>query len=105
MYAAKIQKRANAPFAVLYPAAGPAGLPGTRHQSRHQQLATRFARRLRTLLASIDFRQLAGPTAVFFLWPPRPCHGSPATTAQDHRRHRGAVDRHRQVQAGRVVLR
>ena len=100
MYAAKIQKRANTPFAVLYPAAGPTGLPGTRRQSRqtgHHQLATRLARRLRTLLASMDFRQLAGPTAVFFLWPPRPCHRSPATTAQDHRRHRGAVDRHRQV--------
>ena len=100
MYAAKIQKRANAPFAVLYRAAGPTGLPGTHRQSRqtgHHQLSTRFARRLRTLLASMDFRQLAGPTAVFFLWPPRPCHGSPATTAQDHRRHRGAVDRHRQV--------
>jgi hypothetical protein len=100
MYAAKIQKRANTPFAVLYPAAGPTGLPGTRHQSRqtgHHQLSTRFAHRLRTLLASMDFRQLAGPTAVFFLWPPRPRHRIPATTAQDHRRHRGAVDRHRQV--------
>lgn len=100
MYAAKIHKRAHVPFAVLYRAAGPAGLPGTRRQPRqagHHQLPTRFASRLRTLLASIDFRQLAGPTAVFFLWPPRPCHGSPATTAQDHRGHRGAVNRHRQV--------
>ena len=29
-----------------------------------------FARRLRALLASLDFRQLAGPMAMFFLWPP-----------------------------------
>jgi hypothetical protein len=99
MYTAKIQKRANAPFAALYRPAGLAELPGTRRQPRragHRRLAAGFGRRLRALLASLDFRQLAGPTAVFFLWPPRPRHG-PATTAQDHRPHRGAADRHRQV--------
>jgi hypothetical protein len=31
-----------------------------------------LARRLRGLPGSVDFRQLAGPAAVFFLWPPRP---------------------------------
>ena len=31
-----------------------------------------FARRLRGLPGSMDLRQLAGPAAVFFLWPPRP---------------------------------
>ena len=99
MYAAKIQKRANAPFTVLYQAAGPARLPGTRrqpHQAGHRRLAAGFACRLRALLASIDFRQLAEPTAGFFLWPSRPRHG-PATAAQDHRRNSDTIDRHRQV--------
>ena len=35
-----------------------------------------FARRLRGLPGSMDFRQLAGPAAVFFLWPPRPGRGA-----------------------------
>ena len=35
-----------------------------------------FARRLRGLPGSVDFRQLAGPAAVFFLWPPRPGRGA-----------------------------
>jgi hypothetical protein len=99
MHPAKIQKRANAPFAALYRAAGLAGLPGTRRQSRQadpRRVAAGFARRLRALLASMDFRQLAGPMAVFFLWPPRPRHG-PATAAEDNRRDRGTEDRHRHV--------
>jgi hypothetical protein len=99
MCAAKIQKRANAPFAALYRPAGLAGLPGTCRQPRqacYRRLVAGFGRRLRALLASVDFRQLAGPAAVFFLWPPRSRHG-PATAAEDHRRHRGTVDRHRQL--------
>jgi len=35
-----------------------------------------LTRRLRGLPGWADFRQLAGPAAVFFLWPPRP--GRPA---------------------------
>jgi hypothetical protein len=31
-----------------------------------------LARRLRGLPGSVDVRRLAGPAAVFFLWPPRP---------------------------------
>ena len=86
MYPATIHKRASAPSAALYRPAGPAELPGAHRQPRqagHRHLVTGFARRLRALPASINFRQLAGPTAVFFLWPPRPRH-SPATAAQDH---------------------
>jgi hypothetical protein len=96
MYWTTIQKRAKPPFAALY---RPVELPGTLRQPRrggHRRLATGFVRRFRAPLASLDFRQLAGPTAVFFLWPPRPRHG-PATAAQDHRRNSDTVDRHRQV--------
>jgi len=35
-----------------------------------------FARRMRGLPGSMDFRRLAGPAAVFFLWPPRPGRGA-----------------------------
>jgi hypothetical protein len=84
MYPATIRKRASAPSAALYRPAGPAELPGTQpRQAGHRHLVTGSARRLRALPASINFRQLAGPAAVFFLWPPRPRH-SPATAAQDH---------------------
>jgi hypothetical protein len=99
MYWITIQKRAKPRFAALYRPVGPVELPRTLRQPRqsgHRRLATGFARRLGALLASIDFRQLAGPTAVFLLWPPRPRHGS-AITAQDHRRNSDTVDRHRQV--------
>ena len=83
MYPVTIHKRASAPSAALYRPAEPAVLPGARRRVSRRHLATRLARRLRALLASMDFRQLAGPTAVFFLWPPRPRH-SPAAAAQDH---------------------
>ena len=99
MYPASIHKRANAPFAALYRPARPDELPGTHRQPRqagHRRLATGSARRFRALLVSMDFRQLAGPMAVFFLWPPRPRH-SPAAAAQDHRRHSGTADRRREV--------
>lgn len=46
--------------------AGPA--TGTRKAGA---AVTGLARRLRALPASMDLRQLAGPAAVFFLWPPR----------------------------------
>ena len=83
MYPATIHKRASAPSDALDRPAGPAERPGTQpRQAGHRHLVTGFARRLRALPASINFRQLAGPTAVFFLWPPRPRH-SPATAAQD----------------------
>ena len=60
------------------PAAIPPGRPagpatGTR---RAGAAVAGFARRLRGLPGSMDFRQLAGPAAVFFLWPPRPGRGA-----------------------------
>jgi hypothetical protein len=93
MYPAKIHKRANAPLAALHRRVAPAGLSRTRRpprQTGHRHPVAGFARTLRALLASIDFRQLAGPAAVLFLWPPRPRHG-PATAGQDH--HRAGVTR------------
>ena len=71
MCPAKVHKRANAPFAALYRSVEPVELPGAPRQPRHRHTAAGFASRLRALLTSIDFRQLAGPTAVFFLWPPK----------------------------------
>jgi hypothetical protein len=86
MHPAKNQELANAPIAgprrraerdpVTYPAR-------QARQVRHRYPANGFGRRLCVLLASMDFQQLAGSAAVFFLWPPRP-RRRPAT-AQDHR--------------------
>jgi hypothetical protein len=79
MYPVKVQGRANAPIAARYRSVAPAGLTGPSHQPRHRPraagIASRpraagIASRVRALLISRDFRQLAGPMAVF-LWPPR----------------------------------
>lgn len=83
MYPATLKKRASAPSGALYRPAEPAVLPGVHRRVNYRHLATGLACRLAALLASMDFRQLAGPTAVFFLWPPGPRH-SPAATAHDH---------------------
>ena len=60
------------------PAAIPPGRPaGPATATRRAGAAVAgIARRLRALPGSMDFRQLAGPTAVFFLWPPRPGRGA-----------------------------
>jgi hypothetical protein len=87
MYPAKIQERPKVPFAAGYQPVQPGELPpSTVRQIRHRHPVTESARRLCTLLASIDFRQLAGPTALFFLWPPRPSHGPATATQQDGER-------------------
>jgi hypothetical protein len=80
----KIRERPEAPIAGPHrqagrdPAAIPPGRPvrpatGTR---RAGAAVAGFARRLRGLPGSTDFRQLAGSAAVFFLWPPRPGRGA-----------------------------
>jgi hypothetical protein len=68
---------ANAPTGILYRQPRHERRTYTARQVSHRHTrtgspATGFARRVRTLPGSMTFRQLAGPAAVFFLWPPKP---------------------------------
>ena len=64
-----------------------------------------FARRLRGLPGSMDFRQLAGSAAVFFLWPPRPGRGAAGPALGAGSREKPAVRSQATTVAGGVSVR
>ena len=77
---------ANAPTGILYrqPRHERRTYAARQVSHRHARTgspATGFARRVRTLPGSMTFRQLAGPAAVFFLWPPRPARNQLENTS------------------------
>jgi hypothetical protein len=99
MYPARTQKLAEAPITGPHRQAERDRVAYTARQApraSHHHAVRGLARRLLALLASLDFRQLAGPMAIFFLWPPRPRRG-PVTDPQDHGRRPAAMDPHRHM--------
>ena len=77
MQPTRAREPANAPTGILYRQPGRDRRTSAARQVSHRNTgtgspATGFARRVRTLPGSMTFRQLAGPAALFFLWPPKP---------------------------------
>jgi hypothetical protein len=77
MQPTRAREPANAPTGILYRQPGRDRRTPAARQVGHRNTgtsspATDFAPRVRTPPGSITFRQLAGPAAVFLLWPPGP---------------------------------